>query len=208
MTRPLLSCGLQFALALVVLAPAAALAGSYVLSHQPTSGVTEDSYGKEDSDNNQNGDKNELKLKTHRRSQERHIFIRIPTPTLSGKTILQAWLRLTHDAASSSTPIDARIYPLLQSWNESQVTWASRSSLQPWTVPGGTHGSAWSDRRLVGESTVGSEVSWQVGPILQAWQLGTLAANGLVIVPVRGAPEREHKFDSIDEDPARSGPGL
>ncbi|HYM82003.1 MAG TPA: DNRLRE domain-containing protein [Candidatus Limnocylindria bacterium] len=147
-------------------------------------------------------------MKGHQDPKSKHTLIRIPVSGLTNKSVLQAWLILNQNAASSATPIEARIYPLLESWDEDPVSWDDRDWGQNWTVPGGTRGPAWTSRPLVGASTVGSQVSWQVGPIFQAWQLGTLANNGFVIEPNRGSPDREVEFRSSDVSTSSQRPKL
>jgi hypothetical protein len=180
--------------------PPAARAGSYVTTIQPDQSQTDDSYLREDGVTEENGDKNELRLKAASDPKNRNIVVSVPSSVLGNKTILQAWLKLTESAANSAIPIETRVHALEESWSEETVSWRNRSRFllaSPWSTPGGTHEERWTDRKLLSEQAVGTEVAWQVGPILADWILG--AANyGFLIKPSHGSPDREVVFRSSE----------
>lgn len=185
-----------------------AVAGSFSFTVQPDSTVTSDSYLREDKPYEREGNKLDLRLKASSDNSNRHPIVDIPFSLPAGRTILQAWLRLTQTASSSSDAVDARIYPLLESWAEAQVTWPKRNNTLQWTTAGGTHGPYWSGRALVSDATVGSEVSWQIGPILAAAQVGTLSPYGFLIQADRGDGAREMAFRASETDVATERPRL
>lgn len=189
-----------------MLAPGGAAAGTYVVSIQPDT-ATSDSYLREDNDDEKNGDKPQMDLAAGSDSKNRQPIVRIPLAGLAGKTVVQAWLRLTQFNSSASSPIDARAHALTESWHESTVTWRYRSGTTPWATPGGTRTSAWTDRVPLGSGTLG-EVAWQVGPIVQAWQQGTLPNHGLVVVPDRRSPTRVVELRSSEIGIASARPRL
>jgi len=175
-----------------------ARAGSYSTTVQSTTATADDSYLVEDTSSQTNGTKSDLRVKASSNPKRRFTIVSATLPTLTGKTVLQAWLNLREYGASSATPIDARIYPLTQSWTEPDVSWDDRNSSQQWNTPGGTFQPNWTGRTLVSTATNNSTVGWQVGPIVGAWQFGTLANNGFVIQSDATAPDREVVFRSSE----------
>ena len=192
---------------LILLAvPDGADAGTYTISVQPDT-ATSDGYLREDNADEKNGGKTELDLNASGDAHNRNAVVRIPLTGLAGKSVVQAWLRLTQFGSNAAVPIDARVYPLTEPWFEPEVTWSFRAGTTPWASPGGTRSTAWSDRLLVSQVQTGSEVGWQVGPILQAWQLG-VPNHGLVIVPDRGSPNRAAQFRSSESGTAATRPRI
>ena len=174
-----------------------ARAGTYVMTVQPDT-ATSDAYLREDNAGEKNGNKNELDLTASGNSKNRNSVIKIPLTGLAGKSVVQAWLRLTQFGGGAPQGMDTRVHSLSESWFEPDVTWNSRSGSTPWGSPGGTHASPWTDRLLVTDALTGTEVGWQVGPILQAWQLGTMPNSGLVIEPERSNPQRTAQYRSSE----------
>jgi hypothetical protein len=183
----------------VFLWPACAWAGSYSLTIQPDT-LTSDSYLRKDDITGTNGTKNELDLEASGDQKNRSIVVQIPLSGLADRTILQAWLRLSHTGGNAATAIDSRVYPLTEDWLEPSVAWQYRYGTTAWTRPGGTRGDYWTDRVLVSSATKGGEVSWQIGPIVQAWQLGTLPDYGVLIEADTTAPTRDAKFSSSENN--------
>ena len=183
---------------LAALAPARARAATYTTIIQTRSSNATDSYLSQENVTEQNGGKAELRIKGSGGTKSRHVVVDVTLPTLTGKTVLQAWLRLTQSGASSATPIDARVYPLTESWSESEVTWKSRNLLFGWSTAGGTAGPYWTGRALLSDAGTGGQASWQVGPIVNAWLDGDLAKNGFVIKGLREGADREVLFRSSE----------
>ena len=199
-------------LALALLGAAPARATTSTLTIQPLGIVTDDSYLREDNPTDNKGNDGALRLKTSSDQADRNTVVRIPLSGLAGRTVLQAWLQLQEAAGQKADPIDARIFPITESWDESAVTWTIRDQIllieTPWTTPGGTHGPYWTDRALVSTSTIGEVVQWQVGPVVEAWNAGLMSNYGLLIEPVRNAPDREVAFNSSDKGGSVQRPSL
>lgn len=191
--------------------PAHALGTSQMIL-QPTAAGTDDTWFREDGGGGQRGDDEELRIGSSPNQRNRNSIIRIPLSGLNGRTVLRAWLELRQSAGNSTTPIDARIYPLTESWDENVATWTVRDNIlilnNPWATPGGTHSPFWSDRALVSTATNNGLVRWQVGPIVQAWNMGTIPNHGWLVEPGRGNPNREVAFRSSDYDTAAFRPKL
>ncbi|MGE5177646.1 MAG: DNRLRE domain-containing protein [Bacteroidota bacterium] len=185
-----------FALALLV-APAAVRAGSYTVTIQSTAANTADSYLEQDNVTALDGTKPEIRLKSSSSGKNRHLVVAIPTTAIAGKTVLQAWLKL-QEFGGTTTPIDAKVYPLTQTFTETQVCWRDRATGLPWTAGGGTRDAHWSDRQFVSSLTNNQAVSWQVGPIVNAWQNGDLANDGLVVESDHTGSDREEVFRSSE----------
>jgi hypothetical protein len=191
------------------LASPPARAGTYVATFQPDKSSTNDSYLRQDGATEKNGDKADLRLKTSGdKANNRHPVVSVPVVGLANRTVLQAWLKLHQSAGNSSVPIQSWIYPLTESWSEPDVSWLNRVGNTAWSRAGGTRGSQWASRTAVSDATNGSEVSWQVGPILQAWQLGTLTNYGFLIEAERSGPEREMAFRASETGTASERPEL
>jgi len=206
--RPIAGAVLALATAWGTLAHAA----TGTLTLQPSGTTVDDTYVEEDHANENNGDKSDMRLKASVAAQNRHLFVRIPLSGLANRTVLRAWLDLRQSAGSSGTPIEARLYPLTESWAEMVATWDTRDRLlllnTPWATPGGTHGPYWSDRALVSSATNNGVVRWQVGPIVQAWNSGALPNHGFLLAPVRTGATREVEFRTSDEGTASERPRL
>ncbi|HZI89576.1 MAG TPA: DNRLRE domain-containing protein, partial [Candidatus Polarisedimenticolia bacterium] len=185
------------ALLLALLAPFVQ-AGTTTTTVQATILNTQDSYVVQDNVTEKDGSKPELRIKASGGTKNRNLLANINLPSLTGKTVLQANLKLVMFGASSSTPMYARVYPLTQTWNELDVSWRDRTTLSPWTTPGGTAGPYWTDALLLSDEQNGSRVSWQVGPIVNAWLLGDLTNCGFVIKPDAGGSDRELVFRSSE----------
>ena len=162
------------------LACARSEAGSYAVTIADTAGVT-DAYFREDQANKTYGAATELRLRLQGDHHRRNIAVRFPLGALQGKTVLQAWLGLTQFASQSSTPIDARVYPVTEAWNELEATWNDRKVGVPWSRAGGSRDDQWTGRSLVSGETDGLRINWQVGPLVQAWTLGDLPNYGFLI---------------------------
>jgi hypothetical protein len=189
-----------------------ALGSTTTTTFQPAGSSVDDSHVREDNVTEQNGTKPDLRVKASGDQHDRNTLVSIPFTGMTNRTILRAWLELQQTAAASATAVDARIYPLTESWNESIVTWATRDRVlllnQPWTTPGGTRSAYWTDRAIVSSATNGGAVRWSVGPIVQAWNTGSIANDGFLIEPVRGGAEREIVFASSDNGTATLRPRL
>jgi hypothetical protein len=177
-------------------------AGTTVTTIQPTPGSLDDSYMREDNTGENNDTAPELRVRSTTDQKNRNAILRFPLSGLSGRTVLRAWLELRQSAANNAIPIDTRLYPVTESWTESNVTWARRDVFllvpTPWSTPGGTHSPYWTDRALVSTATNSAAVQWQVGPLVQAWNAGWTANNGVLIEPDRSSPGREVSFHSSD----------
>lgn len=182
----------------VVLFGTRAEAGTFTTTVQSNALSTDDSYVSQENVTEDNGLKSELRIKASGGTKNRNLLAKLPLPSLAGKTVLQASLKLVMFGASSSTPISARVYPLTQTWNELDVSWRDRTLGSTWSTPGGTAGAYWSDRVLLSEEDNGTRVSWQVGPIVNAWLLGDLANCGFVIKPEGTGSDREVTFRSSE----------
>ncbi|HEV8479421.1 MAG TPA: DNRLRE domain-containing protein [Candidatus Eisenbacteria bacterium] len=189
----------------------AAHAATTTMTLQPAPTAVDDSYLREDNVTENNATKPDLRVRASSDQHDRNTVIKITPSGLSGKTVLRAWLELYQSAGSSATTLDARIYPLTESWTESIVTWATRDRLvanTPWSTPGGTRSDSWSDRAIVSSSNTGTTTRWQVGPIVQAWNTGSIPNDGFLIEPVRGGVGREVSFNSSDNGTASLRPKL
>lgn len=199
------------ALAWLALSPASARAANSTITIIADSSTTDDSFVVEDNVNQNNGSNTTLKVKTTKDNKNRNTLMRVPLTGLAGRTVLQAWLNLKQASANNAEPIDARIYPLTESFRQKYVTWQDRDmntviiipAPVPWTTPGGTHSPTWTDRVLLSPAGTGQSVPFQVGPIVQAWNSGAMSNDGFLIAPQRDDPSREVVFDSSD----RSGNG-
>jgi hypothetical protein len=178
--------------------PALAPAGTYSVTVQSQASNTQDSYLVQDNQTERNGTKNDIRIKASDNTKNRHLVLDPPLPLLSGKTVLQAWLKLTEYGASSSTPMDTRVYPLLEPWTEPDVCYRYRAWGAAWATPGGTAGPYWAGRALVSDANNGGQVSWQVGPIVSAWLNGDLTKHGFVIEPLHEGADREVVFRSSE----------
>ena len=183
---------------LAILWPALSSAGTFTVTVQSRSTNATDSYLSQENVTENNGSKPELRIKGTAGTKNRHVVFDATLPTLTGKTVLQAWFRMTQSGANSPTPIDARIYPLTESWAESDVTWKNRNLLFGWSTAGGTSGPYWTGRALLSDAGTNGQASWQVGPIVNAWLNGDLAKNGFVIKPEREGSDREVVFRSSE----------
>ncbi len=174
--------------------------------------TVDDSYLREDVPGENNGTNPILRIRSSSDHTNRNTIVRFPIDALTGRTVLQAWLDLKQTAGNSDTPIDARIYPLTESFNEGVVTWDTRDVFlllgTPWSTPGGTHGPYWTDRALLSTAGTNSSVRWQVGPIVEAWNSAALANDGFLIQPQRSTPGREVAFASSDQTSSSLRPAL
>jgi len=178
--------------------PSLTRAGTFTVTVQSRSTNATDSYLSQENVTENNGSKPELRIKGTAGTKNRHVVFDATLPTLTGKTVLQAWFRMTQSGANSPVPIDARIYPLAESWSEPEVTWKNRNLLFGWSTAGGTSGPYWSGRALLSDAGTNGQASWQVGPIVNAWLNGDLAKNGFVIKPEREGADREVVFRSSE----------
>ena len=178
--------------------PSLAGAGTSTVTVQSRSTNATDSYLSQENVTEANGGKAELRIKGTAGTKNRHVVFDATLPTLTGKTVLQAWFRMTQSGANSSTPIDTRIYPLTESWSEGEVSWKNRNLLFGWSTAGGTSGPYWTGRALLSDAGTNGQASWQVGPIVNAWLNGDLTKNGFVIKTVREGPDREVVFRSSE----------
>src|SRR5687767_14805966 len=96
-------------------------AATSTLTIQPSASTTDDSYLREDNSGENNGDDPAMRIRVEGDNKNRNSIVRIPLSGLAGKSVLKAWLELRQSAANGTTPIDARVYPLTESWNEMQV---------------------------------------------------------------------------------------
>ncbi|MGH7724332.1 MAG: DNRLRE domain-containing protein [Candidatus Eiseniibacteriota bacterium] len=172
----------------------------------------EDAHLREDNPTENRGDDSDLRIRAETDNKTRNAVIRFPLSGLSGRTVLRAWLELRQSGSNSTVPIDARVYPLTESWDEAEVTWSRRSVelVIPilWTTPGGTHIPFWLDRGLVSTATNNSTVQWQVGPVVQAWNTGALPNYGLLLDPDRTEPGREVTLRASEYGTATQRPRL
>jgi hypothetical protein len=179
---------------------------SPLTSHATTTTITvqsnltsSDAWLNQEKVDEKHGGNSDLRIKSTGPNKNRHAAVLIPLPTeLAGKTVLQAWLNLSEFGATSSTPIDARVYPLTEAWTEADVTWKNRTSTLLWQTAGGSRLPFWTSRQLVSTSTNLTTVGWQVGPIVNDWNLGLLANNGFLIESDHLSPDREVTFRSSE----------
>jgi hypothetical protein len=151
--------------------------------------------------NQRNGTATELDLKVAKNlGKNSNIVLDFNLPNLTGRTVLQAWLRLRQYYGNKPRQSTIRVYPLTQSWVENEVTWNDRSAGTPWATPGGTYAPYWSDRVLASSATVGNLLSWQVGPILAAYQNGAfgISGSGFLLKADGTTPDREVRFRSSE----------
>jgi hypothetical protein len=151
--------------------------------------------------NQRNGTATELDLKDAKNAiKSSNVVLDFNLPNLTGRTVLQAWLRMRQFFGSKPRPSTIRVYPVTQSWVENEVTWAERSAGIPWATPGGSHSPYWSDRVLASNATNGNLLSWQVGPILAAYQNGALgiSGSGFFLKADGTTPDREVRFRSSE----------
>ena len=148
---------------LVILWPALASAGTFTVTVQSRSTNATDSYLSQENVTENNGAKPELRIKGTAGTKNRHVVFDATLPTLTGKTVLQAWFRMTQSGANSATPIDARVYPVTESWSESDVSWKNRNLLFGWSTAGGTSSPYWTGRALLSDAGTNGQASWQVG---------------------------------------------
>jgi hypothetical protein len=182
----------------IVAATGTARAGSFITTVQTTAANTSDSYLVQDHVDEENGGKSELRLKASSSDKNRHIILTTSLPSLANRTVLQAWLGLTEFGASNATPIESRVYPLLEAFDEEKVSWKEKFDKVLWATPGGTRDPRWSGRALVSTATNGERVDWQVGPIVNEWLLGTLPPRGFILEPDYSGNDREVVFRSSD----------
>jgi hypothetical protein len=186
--------------------PVGAVTSTITIIGSPSN--TDDSELREDSPSQNRGTNTSVRVRASEDHSNRNTIIRMPVTGLSGRTVLQAWLRLKQNAGSGTVPIDARIFPLTESFDEGVVTWDIRDLFlvlgTPWSTPGGTHSPSWADRVLLTTLGTNSTMQWQVGPIVQAWNTGALTNNGLLIQAERHGPNRDAAFNSSDQ----TGVGL
>jgi hypothetical protein len=187
-------------------------AGTNVTTIQPSPSSMDDSFLREDNLSENNDNDPTLRVRSTHDQKNRNSVLQFPLSGLSGRTVLRAWLELRQSAANGSVPIDTRVYPLTESWSEANVTWSRRDIFlliaTPWSTPGGTHSPYWTDRVLISPATNSSTVQWQVGPLVQAWNAGWIANNGVLLEPDRIGPAREASFHSSDYGTATLRPKL
>lgn len=169
--------------AFALLAPSA-LAGTYTTTIQSRT-ITMDTYLKQENATESRGSDPDMRVKRSTGGKTKNAVVSIPLPDMSGKSVLQAWLSLYQSAANSGS-MSVTSHALTQSWTEGGASWTNRISGSPWTTPGGTRLSAWTSRRAISDQTNLSRTSWQVGPIVSAWNLGTLANNGFILTAETG----------------------
>ena len=180
------------------------------------SSTTSDAWVREDSTSLNYGAATDLRIRSSSDNSNNNSLMLIPLSGLSGKTVLQAWLDLKQVTATGVRPVDTRVYALTQGFSEKQATWANRYTAiifnlpfnTPWTMPGGTHGAAWTDRALLSSSGNGRGTRFQVGPLVEAWNDGTLPNSGLVLSPAPAAPVGEIRFLSSDKSGSTNKPSL
>jgi len=113
-----------------------------------------------------------------KKSDRQNAVLLFPLPDMTGKTVLQAWLRLRQSGAERLKPVTITAHPLTESWAEADVTWNDRATGVPWAMPGGSREARWSDRAHLSDATTGSTIQWQVGPILAGGFQGILLQGG------------------------------
>jgi len=113
-----------------------------------------------------------------KRPDRQNAILTFPLPDMTGWTVLEARLRLYQSGADRTKPVTLTVHPLTESWSEGDVTWNDRTTGVPWATPGGTKEARWSDRLQLSNLTVGSTITWQVGPILAAGYPGLLLEGG------------------------------
>ncbi|HTM01670.1 MAG TPA: DNRLRE domain-containing protein [Candidatus Omnitrophota bacterium] len=177
-----LACALLAAAGL--LAPPPLHAGTYTTTIQSRA-ITTDTYLKQENATENRGSDPDMRVKRSTGGKTKNAVVSIPLPDMTGKSILQAWLSLYQSAANSGS-MSVTSHALTQSWTESGASWTNRFSGAPWTTAGGTRLSAWTSRRVISDQTNLSRTSWQVGPIVNAWNLGTLANNGFLLTAETG----------------------
>jgi|GEM_PF-1450310 len=151
--------------------------------------------------NQRNGTATELDLKVAKNViKTSNVVLDFNLPNLTGRTVLQAWLRLRQFYGNKPRQSTVRVYPVTQGWVENEVTWNERSAGTPWTTPGGAFAPYWSDRVLASSATVGNLLSWQVGPILAAYQNGAfgISGSGFLLKTDGTTPDREVRFRSSE----------
>ena len=83
--------------------PTPSHAASYVGTVQPANRVTTDTYLQQNNPTQKSGGSSKLTIQTDRAShqQQSNAAVRIPLGGLAGKTVLQAWLRLSQPSANA-----------------------------------------------------------------------------------------------------------
>ncbi|HYJ31764.1 MAG TPA: DNRLRE domain-containing protein [Candidatus Binatia bacterium] len=147
--------------------------------------ITADTYLKQENTTENRGSDPDMRVKRSTGGKTKNAVVSIPLPDLTGKTVLQAWLSLYQSAANAGS-MSVTSHALTQSWTETGASWTNRFSGSPWTTAGGTRLSTWTSRRTISDQTNLSRTSWQVGPIVNAWNLGTLANNGFLLTAETG----------------------
>ena len=178
-----------------------ALAGTTTTLVRGDTLAARDAYLVASPSNQRNGTATELDLKDAKNTMKSsNVVLDFNLPNLTGRTVLQAWLRLRQFYGSKPRPSTIRVYPVTQNWIENQVTWNERSAGIPWATPGGSHAPYWSDRVLASNSTTGNILSWQVGPILSAYQTGAfgISGSGFLLKADGTTPDREVRFRSSE----------
>jgi hypothetical protein len=134
-----------------ILMPLPAMGGSFVTTVQPANPTTTDAFLRQSNPGEKHGTDPELDINADlgRKNKQYNVCVNIPVGGLSGKTVLQAWLRMSQYGSNAPSAMNVRAYPLTEAWQESQVSWQNRNSATPWTSPGGTHGPTWSDEQAV-----------------------------------------------------------
>ncbi len=174
-----------------------AFAGTYTVTVQPDSG---DTYLKQDSPTTNFESSSELDVQTSSSNKAWNALLQAPLPNLAGMSVLRASLVLSLQKTNNpSSPMDLRVYPITQPWAATTASWNRRSTGNSWNTPGGAYSPQWSGRALVSASTPdNSDVSWPIGPMLEAWQTGDLANDGLLLSGLASSTTATATFRSTD----------
>ena len=102
---------------------------------------------------------------------------------------------IVDSAASSPGPVEVEVRPILESWDQSTVTWTLRSDTagtpEPWTTPGGTTGAPVGTGTWTGGDTLVITIDSASAAI---WQDTIVARRGALIRPT--TPGSRLRFSS------------
>lgn len=124
----------------------------------------------------------------------------------SGAVVQNATLLVDLQTGNKANAIVFNVHALTANWTETEASWNSRSSTQPWATPGGDY-----DPFIFYRGTMTKTPGWypiDVSRLVDFWLKGVFANHGMIMVPDNDNTVSWKYFFSSEENTAANRPKL
>ncbi|UCE80671.1 MAG: DNRLRE domain-containing protein, partial [Methanobacteriota archaeon] len=171
---------------------------STVLELQPDAATGQDSFIYEDRENDNYGTERELRIDSEV-SRVYRTLLKFDFPTIPASAYVnEATLWLYQNPGGKGDDISFTIHALNRSFVEDEVSWRMCSTSAFWTTPGGDFSTQAYAAGVLNNSD--DWKSFDLSNLVECWIRGTVANNGLIIVPSEASSDSVKEFISSDEE--------